>query len=241
VLVAAVLPHPPVLVPEVAGGAAGELNALRDACDAAVRAVVDAGPDLVVVVGSAPARRRYLPGAVGSLQAFGVDVTVTLGAGPNAADPMPLSLTIGSWLLGRAGWPGDVLGLALPVGATPDEAAAAGADLAGAWPRLGLLVMGDGSARLSERAPGFVDPRAPGFEAAVAAALAAGDPGALLALDPALADDLLVAGRVPWQALAGAARRALSGTGARVSARLLRQEAPYGVDYLVSTWTVEAP
>jgi hypothetical protein len=92
---------------------------------------------------------------------------------------------------------------------------------------------------MSERAPGFVDPRAAGFEAVVAAALAGGDPDALLALDPGLADDLQVAGRVAWQALAGATQRATADSGTPVSARLLRQEAPYGVDYLVATWMVE--
>jgi hypothetical protein len=54
VLVAgAVCPHPPLLVPELAGGAAPELDALRAACDEAVRRLLAARPDLVVVVGAA--------------------------------------------------------------------------------------------------------------------------------------------------------------------------------------------
>ena len=55
--------------------------------------------------------------------------------------------------------------------------------------------MGDGTARLSERAPGGTDPRAVGFDAAVVDALAPGDPSALVGLDPRDGADLVVGGR----------------------------------------------
>src|SRR5215203_5184052 len=47
---AAVLPHPPLLVPELAGSAAAELDPLRAACREALATVV-AAADLPVVVG----------------------------------------------------------------------------------------------------------------------------------------------------------------------------------------------
>ena len=56
-------------------------------------------------------------------------------------------------------------------------------------------------------------------------------PQTLLALDPALSDELLVAGRAPWQVLAGAA------DGGSWSAAVTYDAAPYGVTYLVATWT----
>jgi hypothetical protein len=50
---AAVCPHTPLLVPALAGAAQTELYDLRSACHAAVAALRDTGPDLLVVVGGA--------------------------------------------------------------------------------------------------------------------------------------------------------------------------------------------
>ena len=47
-------PSPPLLVPELAAGAAGELDPLRAACREAVRRLLAAGPDQVVVIGTGP-------------------------------------------------------------------------------------------------------------------------------------------------------------------------------------------
>ena len=41
---AAVVPHPPLLVPELAGAAAGELDPLRAACGQALAAVLTGQP-----------------------------------------------------------------------------------------------------------------------------------------------------------------------------------------------------
>ena len=83
--------------------------------------------------------------------------------------------------------------------------AALGATLADRAPRVAMLVMGDASARRSLKGPGYLDERAAPYDEAVARALAEADTAALLALDPALSAELLVAGRAPWQVLAGAA------------------------------------
>ena len=50
---AAVCPHPPLLVPEVAGAAAPELDDLRAACDVAVARLLAAGLTDLVVGGAA--------------------------------------------------------------------------------------------------------------------------------------------------------------------------------------------
>src|SRR5450432_1279853 len=96
---AAVCPHPPVLVPAVMGsaGTGPEFGELRAACAAAVRALLLAQPDLLVVVGGSPADGTYAWPAAGSMQAFGVP----WATGPG--EPvLPLSLTVGAWLLGEA-------------------------------------------------------------------------------------------------------------------------------------------
>lgn len=238
---AAVLPHPPLLVPEAAGAAAAELEGLRADCDEAAAAVLAVGPDAVVVVGGARGWSEHPAGARGSLRRLGVPVDVTLGVVADAGRPpgpgLPLSLTIGAWLLARTGWTGPLAAVALPEAAATPDAAATGRALAVRAPRVGLLVMGDGSARMSEVGPGYVDERAEPFQAAVAAALAAADTEALLGIDPALAAELQVAGRAAWQVLCGAADHARE-HGRSVRPRLVGRQAPYGVDYLVATWLV---
>jgi hypothetical protein len=219
-----------VILPEIASGAAGELTGLRAACDTAVARLLAVDPAIVLVIGPGPALERYCAGAGGSLAGYGVDVVIGL-RGPVRPGPaaMPLSVTIGAWLLDRAGWPGDRRALAVPAAASGAELAALAAELRGIE-RLGLLVLGDGTARRSEKAPGYLDPRAARYDAAVAAALGAADAAALASLDPALGADLLAAGVPAWR-LAG-----LVAAGLPLRGDLLHDAAPYGVGYFVATW-----
>jgi hypothetical protein len=237
VVATAICPHPPLLVPELAAGAAAELDELRAACRAAVDALRESSPDLIVVVGEGAAGRWHEPGEHGSLQPWGVAATGQLGAVPNAggrAGSLPLSLTIGGWLLGPVAT--RVSGRSVRADTGPDDCVGLGRAIAARAARVGLLVMGDGTACRSEKAPGYYDPRAQPFDAAVAATLAAGDPEGLLKVDPILAADLRCAGRAPWQVLAGAA------AGARgLSGRLRHQSAPNDVSYLVASWAAAGP
>jgi hypothetical protein len=225
---AAVCPHPPLLVPRLAAGAAGELDDLRAACVQALEQVLATEPELLVVVGAAPRTGPYEEGARGSLRGFGVDVVVGKG---DAAPDLPLSLTVGEWLVLESGVPVPRLHFGLEPDLPPARAAALGAGLAERTDRVALLVMGDGSARRSAKGPGYLDDRAEPFDDGVARALADVDIDALLALDAERCSELLVGGRVAWQALVGAA----DGGGA-YEGTLLRHEAPYGVAYLVATW-----
>ncbi|MEU7756862.1 hypothetical protein [Micromonospora sp. NPDC049171] len=99
---AAVCPHPPLLVPEVAGSAAPELDDLRAACDTAVRRLLAVDSDMVVLLGTGPVTGLIRTPATGSLQPWGVDLDVPLVRGqPDRGAVLPLSLTIGAWLLAR--------------------------------------------------------------------------------------------------------------------------------------------
>ncbi|GGO66086.1 class III extradiol dioxygenase subunit B-like domain-containing protein [Nonomuraea cavernae] len=218
---AAVCPHPPLIVPELAGAAAPELDELRSACHAAITGLLAADPDLLVVVGGADTTSRYDGGAAGTLRPWGADVTVGHG------DPvLPLSLTIGRWLLEDH----DVAAFqAVAFDAAPGDCLALGADLVRDG-RVALLVMADGSARLTEKAPGHHDPAAQPYNEVIARAIADADVSALAHLDPAKADRLWVAGRAALQVLAGAA-----GPG-DVKGQLLADLAPYGVGYFVGLW-----
>jgi hypothetical protein len=227
---AAVCPHPPLLVPRLASGAAAELDGLRTACGAAVTALLDAEPETIMVIGSGQYTAGYGPGDHGSLAAYGVPVTARLGrATPGGRPGLPLSLIIGGWLLGPVA---GVRGQAVRADTPAADCAALGRSLAAAPGRTAFLVMGDGSARRSERAPGHLDQRAEAFDTAAAEALAKGDTDTLLGIDQRLAAELWCAGRAPWQVLAGAA--ALAGTW---RGDLRYDSAPYGVAYLVASWT----
>jgi hypothetical protein len=228
---AAVCPHPPLLVPDLAGSAVGELDDLRSACDAAIEAIRATEPELLVAVGAGEAIRRYAPGSAGSFAQYGVDLATSLpGPAVENDDRLPLSLAVASWLLGRAGWTDDVPGLVVGESSPAEECRRLGIQLAQETDRLALLVMGDGAVGRPSAAPAFVDPRADGFDTAVADALRTADPAALMALDPTLGTDLRAAGRAPWQVLAGAAGDAV------FDAELLYDDAPYGVGYLVAVW-----
>lgn len=219
---AAVCPHPPLIVPEIAAGAAPELNDLRASCALAVASLVAARPERLVVVGTGPATRTTDPGERYSFAGFGLS-----GERGGERGSLPLSLSIGAWLL--AGTPGTHIGQCVAADTPSDRAAELGAALASDQ-RTALLVMGDGSACRGLQAPGYDDPRASGYDDAVADALATADREALLGLDPVVSAELLVAGRAAWQVLAGAASGPMRGD-------LGYYAAPYGVAYFVATWT----
>lgn len=228
---AAVCPHPPLLVPEIAAGSAAETEDLRRACLTAVKRLHETSADQLVVVGNGPIPGTAAPGATGSLAGYGVHLRVGLSARTSDEQPsLPLSVTVGVWLLREAGYTGEVRARVVTDRATPVEAAELGARIAAFPGRTALLVMGDGSARRERRAPGYVDPRSIPFDDAVAEALAKGDPAALAAIDPALATELMAAGRAPWQVLAGAA------AGIDWRADLLYAGGPYGVGYFAASW-----
>lgn len=215
-------PHPPLLVPQLAAGAAAELDELRTACGTAIKRAAS-GAARLVVLGSGERSARYGPGTRGSLARYGVPLEIPLGSDEPEPGGLPLSLTVAAWLLRETLGPEcGAVGYSIgPRGSRPpaldDEPVA-------------LLVMGDGSARRSTEAPGYFDERAAGFDADVAAVLASGR-GDALAVDLGLAEQLLAAGAPAWNA-AGMLLR-----GRSFDAELLYDDAPYGVGYFVAAWT----
>jgi hypothetical protein len=241
---AAVCPAGPVLVPEVAQGAAGELDGCRDACHDVIATMLAQRADVVVVVGAGSATREHPAGTPGSLAPVGVALSVRLGTSPggdlagggrvgdDGVASLPLSLALGAWLLAphTAVARLQVTGLETatdePVASCLDLGRGV-ADMAG---RVALLVIADGTARRGPAAPGYTDERSAAVDEAWTDALAAGRPDELTALDADLADALMMVGRAPLQVLAGAAD-ARQWRGA-----LVWQGDPYGVQYAVASW-----
>lgn len=237
----AVVPHPPLLVPEIAAGAAHETASLREACLVAAGALAQQCPRWVAVAAVDPLAAT---GTAGSFAGYGADIGVALCPEVTAADrvELPLPLLIAGWLRGQVGaahvsvavWP-------VPPGSSTAQCRRIGTDLAHRLRRdgepIGLLVLGDGAATHTLRAPGYLDSRAHRLDEAVAEALAAANPAALLDLDAALASELLVAGREAWQ-VAAAAAQAMAPA---YRGELLYSAAPYGVAYHVALWDAISP
>jgi hypothetical protein len=154
---AAVCPHPPLLVPEAVGAAGrardGVIGEVLCACDAAVAGLAAARPELTVVVGGAADDAAYDGSAAGSLRAYGVRFTTGIG------DPvLPLSLTVGAWLVRRSGTSPARLRLRAVARATPvAQCLRLGAEIARQAPRVAVLAMGagpEGGRRRAGRRPG---------------------------------------------------------------------------------------
>jgi hypothetical protein len=217
-------PSPPLLLPGVEGRPAPETTALRRASADAVEQMLALRPGVVVVVGDGAAPgRRFGPGDNGDLRGFGLDLQIGF-AGParRGGLAVPLAHALGAWLLDEAGFSGT------RVGVGPADLGQLVRELPGP---LGVLAVGDGSARRTVKAPGHLDGAAGPFDAAVAAALAGGDAAALAALDPGEGERLLAAGTQAWRAVGAAL------AGRHITAHLRLDAAPFGVGYLVADWT----
>jgi hypothetical protein len=250
-IAAAVCPHPPLLIPQTTGvpdpndtspptPRDAELQGLRAACHQAVSALLAERPDLIAVAGADPRTGRtaeYPPGAPGHLHDFGIPFT-TGQAQPDPPDspdppPLPLSLTVGKWLLSGAASdcaPPAAVWWGIAPAAPPAECWRLGERLAALAPRVALLAMGDGPGRRARAAQDAADPEADRYDDQVAGALATADPAALAALDPGQDGPLVIAGRAAWQVLAGAA------AGAAFGAELHYRGTPFEVSYFVASW-----
>ena len=219
-------PQAPALVPEVGRGLDAELGEVRTATCTAIQDAARRGEQLIVV-GSAATTRRHGPTARGSFAGFGVPLTVPLGSDEPGPVELPPALTVGAWLLrdalgpgcGASGWSVGWDSTAMRI--EHDRP-------------IVLVVVGDGSARLSEKAPGYLDPRAAERDQLTLDALRSGE-GERLHQHPEIDDELLVAGARAWKATASATEAS------SFDADVLYAGAPFGVGYFVALWTRSSP
>jgi hypothetical protein len=222
----ALIPSAPVMVPELASGAASELAALR----ATVFAAAAELPDRWIVIGVAGDDEVIGSGSVGSFGGYGADVRV--GLAPEFDGPtmrLPLCALIAGWVRGQAN-----SAVAAEVRAYSDthdvstamtRGRALRVELDEAAEPIGVLIVADGANTLTPPAPGGHDPDSVPVQDALDDALAAGDVTALAELPVG------ILGRVAYQVLAG-----LTEPGP-AAARELYRGAPYGVGYFVGVWT----
>lgn len=240
----ALIPGPPLLVPELIGSAATETTELRHAVLAAGRAVADADRWIALgVAGSGEWPGRFGPDTVGTYCGFGAEVTVRLGVGHlgHAAEPdaaLPLAaLTVG-WVRDRVAPDRSVEVLVVPdaPNATEQRAAAAAViDALGTDQRVALVLVGDGARTLTERAPGGLHPDAEGMQRRLDHLLATADLAGLADLDEGECARVGVGSAAVWRIGATAVRA----VGDRWVGRELYRGHPFGVGYWVGTWLPE--
>jgi hypothetical protein len=220
----AIVPSAPVLVPELASGAAAELADLRNVVLGAAAEL----PDRWVAIGVGSVDALIGSDAIGTFAGYGVDVPVALApGGAGVPSDLPLCALIAGWVRGRANpsaraqvrvYADDhgvdaALGFGRMLRAELDEAA----------DPVGVLIVADGANTLSPTAPGGYDPDSVPVQAALDDALGGGDAAALAGLPSG------VLGRVAYQVLAG--------LGEPATAFESYRGAPYGVGYFAGVWT----
>lgn len=242
---AAVCPHPMRLIPEIFGETGAEWQRLRAACTEAVRRLripIVLGPepkaedpaDLLVVVGGDDTTRDFdSASAYGSLLSNGVFWQFGWGSTHPQAQPLPLSLTLGDWLMSESR-PGDtgmivseVVFQAVAFDAKPQECAEVGRELAGRAERVAMLVMGEGSTCMPAADGERLGDHPRRCDETVLRALEAAEADVIAQME----FSNIPTGRAAWQVLAGAA------AGQRFHGTLHAGGTPEDMGYFVASWT----
>ena len=253
---AVVCPGAPLLIPGLSDGLRAQVPDVVDACDRAVGLLgtvdrvllVHSGPRArdggsrvkqvsVVHHGGAAVSSALITGASGPTHFTGRLPGTSLPGRSIAAAPegaLPgVGTVVGAALLARAGIEAPVT--AVDLADRSAEVAALLREAQLSTDRVGVLVMGEGSASRGVTSPGGGAAGAEVLDASLAAALAAGDPVALgvaAALDPVSAERLLFTAGPALLALTE-----LTASRPPQRAELLLDQAPLGVGYLVATWS----
>ena len=233
----ALVPSPPLLVPEMTGSSAGETADLRAAAVDAVTKLTST-VDRWMAIGVDGSEGSYPASTVGTFRGFGVDVVVSLAGGTVSTVPdpeLPLAVLIAGWLRGTCAPDTELEVRTISADASSRHCTAFGAELRreldASSENWGILVLADGANTLTAKAPGSFDERADAVQQRVDDALATADVDALVNLDVDLCAAVGVGGRAAWQVVAAAA-----GSDAMTATELYRG-APFGVGYFVGSWT----
>ena len=174
----AFIPSTPLLVPDIAVDSSAELDQLRSACAQGVSAVLSEGPSAVAIVAPGPATRILTGPLIGSFHGFGAGYTVaTSQASPGGGTtPVWWTTALGIHALSGTDWSGDVVAVEVcPSAEDVDEATGELVAQLGNGQSWSVIVVGDGSAALSVKAPGYLIPGAEDVDRALASAVLSAD------------------------------------------------------------------
>jgi hypothetical protein len=258
---AAVCPGAPFLVPGLAPALAESVRDLVDSCAEAIATLVDV--DRIVLLTSGPRaldRSRsfplttvlHPPGATvtsGILTNsrlpgnFRCSLAGTPGTGRHTGEAPGVGVVVGAALAVSAGISAATTAIELVAGPSgsgswTDPSSPAGRVLAGIeapGERVGLLVVGEGSASRGAESSGDGCPGAKRFDDSLVSALRTGDPamlGVVVDVEPEEAARLVFTSRSSFGALA-----AITSAAPPTRSELLYAGAPLGVGYVVARWS----
>lgn len=247
------MPHPPIIVPDVGRDDLRHCLKTREACAALAGRLTLLQPARVVLVSPhAPRLPRSAPvygstRVAGSLSRFGApsaridlpnDLALVARLRGRSHEfvtiegPLDHGALVPLWFLAEAGWRGPTAVVGIPSLAGRDDLRRLGESLASAVEPLPgptvYVASGDMSHRVMPGAPAGYDPRAASFDLACRDLLAQGDLSAMVELDDELreaaAEDVID----PVMVVASATGFVTVGAG------VLSYEHPFGVGYLVA-------
>ncbi len=189
--------------------------------------------DLVVVVGAGDNTTWFEEGGIGNTRAFGGVGSYLIGT---ATQELPQALTVGASVVSAAGWSGKVKALLVDKVTTSEQRRVLADELVKSTEdqQALIVVVGDGSATRTEKAPGYIQPDAVAFDESLIATIEGADPQALLNIDQITANRLWCRGLPAWQVIANACVNITPG----FQGTLVLQSSPFGVNYFVASWRV---
>lgn len=227
-------PGTPLLVEGANPQPNAEMTRMRQACRSAI-----GRPDAIVMVAEGGKTRMHRGSSWGTLAGFGIDRTVGLRSGAVAAPAerrstdlqLPPSLVATLLFLAESGAPPAVAAVEID----PDDASDAEDLVHGAIgsPETVVIAVGEGSARSTPSSPGRYTAEAARADERVLSAVRHGDPGELDAIE--VSEDLQMSGVPAWHGVCSMLK------GVKVDpAAEITHAAPFGVEYFVCRWTVDA-
>ena len=199
---AALVPAAPVIVPGLSGHTMPAPEVRSAALDA-IQRMIDAGVEEVIVLAEADRDGLFDSTAPWGLHRIG-GLHPFSEAGAVFDQLLTMPLAIGASMLRDAGWTGTTYFHALERTISADAAAEVGRGLGTTKRSVGLLLLGNGSACCTEKAPGSFHPQANEFNPSLVGMIRQGNRAAMMALPTQGAAEQLSDIRVPLQVFAGA-------------------------------------
>ena len=227
---AALVPAAPVLLPALSGREQPAESVLHSALGV-IRQLIDSAPEEIIVLAEAESDGVFDESAPWGLHRLGGMATGSSSDAPAMArEPLPVPLAIGAALLNLAGWTGPTAFHALDRAMSPKAAIESGGRLGLGTRPVGLLLLGNGSACCSDKAPGSFNAGAQAFNEALRTLILDSDQATMERISPEAAAEQLSDVRVPLQVLTGA------GAAVRLRGSIAYDEPYMGVHYICAAF-----
>lgn len=195
----ALVPAAPVLIPELTGSSSVADEPRRHAHNV-IRQLIETGPNQIIVVSEGDSDAEFDESSSWGLHRIRGASSIAHGS----TNSLPISLAIGASLLHESGWKGSVLYRALDRSMPTAQATEWAETLSHSMDDVGILLLGNGSARSTMKAPGSLHPNAEEFNDGLISVVKTRDRDAMMSLLEVHAEEQMSDIRLPLAVLAGA-------------------------------------